>query len=167
MHRWAKVSTAVVAACIVAASTASAQSANINVTANVFQAIAVNGFRALDFGNVFPGVNKTIANNAATSGRFDATGQVSANVNMTFTLPTDLVSGGGANLPIGSWTGCWDADSDPNTGCTGFTPSASASAASFSGTGTLFVFIGGTVSPGASQAAGAYTATATLTLAYF
>ena len=75
MNRWAKFSTALVAASVVAASSASAQSANINVTANVFQAITVTGFRALDFGNVFPGVNKTIANNAATSGRFDATGQ--------------------------------------------------------------------------------------------
>ena len=166
MHRWAKVSTAVVAACVVAASNASAQSANINVTANVFQAIAVTGFRALDFGNVFPGVAKTIAPNAATAGRFDATGQVSANVNLTFTLPTNLVSGGN-NLPIGTWTGCHDTDNNPAAGCTNFTPSASASAAAFSPTGTLFVFIGGSVTPAANQAAGAYTGTATLTLAYF
>ena len=166
MHRWAKVSTAVVAACVVAASKASAQSANINVTANVIQAISVTGFRALDFGNVFPGVNKTIAPSAATSGRFDATGQAAANVNMTFTLPANLVSGGN-NLPIGTWTGCWDTDNNPAAGCTNFTPSAAASATTFSAGGALFVFIGGTVSPAANQAAGAYTATATLTLAYF
>jgi len=166
MHRWAKVSTAVLAACVVAASDASAQSANINVTATVFQAIAVTGARALDFGNVFPGVNKTIGTSAATSGRFDATGQAGANLNMTFTLPTDLAFGVN-NLPIGSWTGCADADNDPTSGCSVFTPSASASGAAFSAGGALFIFIGGTVSPAANQPAGTYTATATLTLAYF
>lgn len=166
MHRWAKVSTAVVAACVVAASEATAQSANINVTANVFQAITVTGFRALDFGNVFPGVNKTIAPAAATAGRWDATGQSSANVNMTFTLPTNLVNGGN-NLPIGTWAACWDTDNNPAAGCTNFTPSAAATATTFSAGGALFVFIGATVTPAANQAAGTYTATATMTLAYF
>lgn len=165
MHRWAKVSTAVVAACVVAASNAGAQSANINVTANVFQAIVVSGTQALDFGSVFPGVDKTIAPSAASSGRFSATGQASSNVNMTFTLPANLVNGGN-NLPINSWTGCRDTDNDP-AGCTGFTPSAAATAAAFSGAGELFIFIGATVQPAANQAAGAYTAVATLTLAYF
>ena len=166
MNRWAKFSTAVVAACVVAASPASAQSANINVTANVFQAITFTGTAPLDFGNVFPGVDKTIAPNAGTSGRFSATGQATANVNMTFTLPANLVNGGGATLTIGSWAGCFDGDSDP-AGCTSFVPSGSASAAAFDAAGELFVFIGATVSPTAGQAAGAYTAIATLTLAYF
>jgi len=166
MYRWTKVSSAVVAACVVAASTASAQSANINVTANVFQAITVSGSQALDFGSVFPGVNKTIAPADAASGRFTATGQASANVNMTFTLPTNLVNGVN-NLPIGTWTGCWDTDNNPAAGCTAFTPSASASATTFNGTGGLWIFIGATVSPAANQAAGTYSATATLTLAYF
>ena len=165
MHRWAKVSTAVLSATLIAASNASAQSANINVTANVFQAIAVSGTAGLDFGSVFPGVNKTVAVGDATSGRFSATGQASANVNMTFTLPGNLTSGVN-NLPIGSWTGCRDADATP-AGCTSFTPSAAATAAAFSAAGELFVFIGATVSPAGNQAAGSYTAVATLTLAYF
>lgn len=166
MHHWAKTSTAFVAACLMTASNASAQSANINVTATVFQAITVSGFRALDFGNVFPGVNKIVAPDAATSGRFDATGQTGANVNMTFTLPTNLVNGVN-NLPIGPWTGCWDTDNNPAAGCSAFVPSAGATAATFSAGGALFVFVGGTVAPAANQAAGAYTATVTLTLAYF
>ena len=165
MHRWAKVSTAVLAATIVAASNASAQSANINVTANVFQAITVSGTAPLDFGNVFPGVNKTIAVGDATSGRFTATGQAGQNVNMTFTLPANLVSGVN-NLAIGAWTGCRDADATP-AGCVAFAPSAVATAATFSVGGELYVFLGATVSPTPTQAAGSYLATATLTLAYF
>lgn len=164
MHRWAKVSTAVVAACVVAVSKANAQSANIDVTANVFQAITVVGTRALDFGSVFPGIDKTIAVAAATSGLFSATGQAGANVSATFSLPTDLTDGTN-DLPIDSWTGCFDANNDP-AGCTAFVPSAGASNATFVG-GALYIFIGATVHPDAAQAAGTYTGTVQVTLSYF
>ena len=165
MNRWAKLSTAVLAATVVAASNASAQSANINVTATVFQAITVTGTADLAFGNVFPGINKTIAVADPTSGRWSATGQASAQVALTFTLPTNLVNGGN-NLPITGWTGCHYSTNVP-AGCTGFTPSGTATNAAFSAGGQLFVFIGGTVQPAANQVAGNYTAVATLTLAYF
>ena len=154
-----------VAALLSLATAAQAQSANINATAVVYQAMTVTGARALDFGNVFPGVAKSIAVAAATSGRFDLTGQASANVNLTFTLPTDLTSGAN-NLPIGTWTGCHAATNN-TTGCTTFTPSGSATASAFSGTGALFVWVGGTVTPAANQAAGTYNGTVTLTAAYF
>lgn len=154
-----------VAALFSLATAAQAQSANINATAVVYQAMTVTGARALDFGNVFPGVAKSIAVAAATSGRFDLTGQASANVNLTFTLPTDLTSGAN-NLPIGTWTGCHAATNN-TTGCTTFTPSGSATASAFSGTGALFVWVGGTVTPAANQPAGTYNGTVTLTAAYF
>ncbi|MBK8003518.1 MAG: DUF4402 domain-containing protein [Gemmatimonadetes bacterium] len=153
------------AALLSLATAAQAQSANINATAVVYQAMTVTGARALDFGNVFPGVAKSIAVAAATSGRFDLTGQASANVNLTFTLPTNLTSGAN-NLPIGTWTGCTNA-TNTTTGCTTFTPSGSATASAFSGTGNLFVWVGGTVTPAANQAAGTYNGTVTLTAAYF
>ena len=154
-----------VAALFSLATAAQAQSANINATAVVYQAMTVTGARALDFGNVFPGVAKSIAVAAATSGRFDLTGQASANVNLTFTLPTNLTSGAN-NLPIGTWTGCHAATNN-TTGCTTFTPSGSASPTAFSGAGALFVWVGGTVTPAANQAAGTYNGTVTLTAAYF
>jgi len=156
---------AVLAALISLTASAQAQSANINATATVYQAMTVTGARTLDFGNVFPGVAKSIGVAAATSGRFDLTGQSSANVDLTFTLPTNLTSGAN-NLPIGSWTGCTNA-TNTTTGCTTFTPSGSASASAFSGAGALFVWVGGTVTPGGAQAAGTYTGTVTLTAAYF
>ena len=148
-----------------AASAAQAQSANITATAVVFQAMTVTGARTLDFGNVFPGVAKSIAVAAATSGRFDLTGQASANVNVSFTLPTNLTSGVN-NLPIGTWTGCTNA-TNTTVGCTVFTPSAATTATAFSGAGALFVWVGGTVTPGAAQAAGTYNGTVTLTAAFF
>jgi hypothetical protein len=165
MHRWAKVSTAVVAACVVAASSASAQ-VNIQVTANVYQAIQLTGARPLDFGNVFPGVAKTINVGDATSGRWDATGQALANVNMSFTLPGPLAGPGGATLPIGTWTGCTNT-TNTTSGCSSFSPGPGPIASAFGNPGNLFIWIGATVSPAAGQAAGSYSGTATLTLTYF
>ena len=156
---------AVVAALISLATVGQAQSANINATATVFQAMTVTGARNLDFGNVFPGVASTIGVTAATSGRFDLTGQASGNVNLTFTLPATLTSGGN-NLPIGTWDGCTN-PTNTTAGCTSFTPSAAASPSAFSGAGALFVWVGATVSPAANQAAGSYLGTVTLTAAYF
>lgn len=156
---------AFVAAFLSLASVAQAQSANINATATVFQAMTVTGARDLDFGNVFPGVAKAVGVAAATSGRFDLTGQASANVDLTFTLPTDLASG--ANLlPIGSWTGCTNG-TNTTVGCAGFTPSAAPTSTAFSGAGALFVWVGGTVTPAANQPAGSYTGVVTMTAAYF
>lgn len=164
MRTTTRVSAVLAAILSLGAMPAVAQSANITATANVFQAITVTGARTLDFGNVFPGVNKTIGVAAATSGRFDLTGQNSAPVQLTFTLPANLTSGAN-NLPIGTWTGCTN-PTNSTTGCTAFTPSGTATNSAFSGTGALFVWVGATVSPGAAQAAGTYNGTVTLTANY-
>lgn len=164
MRNTTRVSAALVVLLSLAASAARAQSANIQATATVYQAITVAGASDLAFGNVFPGVNKTVAVTDASAGRFDLAGQASANVNLSFTLPTDLT--GPANLPIGSWTGCTN-PTNTTTGCTGFTPSAGASASAFGAGATLFVWVGATVSPAANQTAGSYSGTVTLNAAYF
>lgn len=143
-----------------------AQAAGIGATARVLRVITVTGARTLAFGNVLPGVARTVGVAAGTSGRFTLRGQNGANVNLSFTLPSSLTSGANT-LPIGAWTGFVNRVN--NTGGTGsaFTPSAAATAAAFSPSGRLFVFIGGTVTPVANQAAGNYTGTITLTAAYF
>jgi len=164
MTRWAKAAALAVAILGFSTSSASAQSDDIAVTANVFQALTVTGTQDLGFGNVFPGVNKTIAPSAATSGRFAITGQASVNVDLTFTLPANLVNGAN-NLPIGSWAGLHNT-SNSTGGATSFTPSGTATTVSLSGAGELFIFIGAQVSPASNQAAGNYTGTVTLTVAY-
>lgn len=167
MNRFMKVSTVLALALVATAATAQAQSANINVTANVFQALTVVGNNSLDFGNVFPGVNKTIGVTDAGAGKYSVTvGQANANVNLSFTLPGNLIGPAAATLPVGTWTGHWAA-TDVTSGGTSFTPSAATTAAALSAGGLLYVYIGAQVSPGASQAAGLYTAVATMTVAYF
>ena len=57
-------------------------------------------------------------------------------------------------MPIGTWTGGWNNTANTPAGATGFTPSAAATIVP-SGGASLWVWVGGTVSPAAAQAAGA------------
>ncbi|HEY7029348.1 MAG TPA: DUF4402 domain-containing protein [Gemmatimonadales bacterium] len=166
MRTTTRVSAVLAAVLTLGALPAMAQSANISATATVFQAITVTGANTLAFGNVFPGVAKTVgaATGGANAGRFDLTGQASTAVQLTFTLPGNLTSGAN-NLPIGTWTGCTN-PTNTQAGCTAFTPSGAPSASAFSAANALFVFVGATVTPAANQAAGNYTGTITLTANY-
>src|SRR5438445_10839491 len=81
---------------------------SITATATVQSPITVTGAQNLAFGNVFPGVAKTIAYSDATNGgHFSVAGQASTPVTYSFTLPTNLTSAGN-NLPLGWWTGHGD-----------------------------------------------------------
>jgi len=157
---------AVLALSLSMASAAPAQSANIQALANVFQPITANGARALDFGNVFPNVGKTVGVADGTSGRFDLTGQAAANVNLTFALPTVLSRDATTTMPIGAWTGCRNGTNVVGS-CIAFNPDGTTTSTAFSAGGALFVWIGGTVTPALAQPAGAYAGTVTLTAAYF
>ena len=120
--RTATVLSAVLAAGLsVGAATAEAQtSASIQATATVLSALTVAAGQDLQFGNVTPGVNKTVAIADAGAGRFDITKGANSGVTLSFTLPTDL-SDGTNLMPIGTWTGGWNTSQTP-TGATAFTP---------------------------------------------
>ena len=165
--RTARALSAVLAAgFIFGAATLEAQtSANIQATATVLSAVTVTAGSDLQFGNVTPGVNKTIGIADAGAGRFDVVKAASEGVTLSFTLPTDLTSGTD-NLPIGSWTGGWNTSATP-AGATLFTPSpAGTNTAATAGT-TISAFVGATVSPAAAQVAGNYTGTVTMSVVYF
>lgn len=163
MHTGTRVTGLILGLSVVFVMTAQAQNnASLNVTASVQQPITVVAANALAFGNVFPGVAKAIPLASPSAGRFDVTGQANAPVNMTFVVPANLTLGAN-NLPI-TFTGSWNGINDPAG--TAFTPSAAATAATFSATGTLFVFVGGTVTPVVSQAPGGYSGTVQMTVVY-
>ena len=146
--------------------TAEAQtSANIQATATVLSAITVAAGNNLQFGNVTPGVNKTVAIADAGAGRFDVTKAANQGVTLSFTLPADLSSGAN-NLPIASWTGGWNPTATP-AGATTFTPSPSGTNTTATAGTTIFVYVGATVSPAAAQVAGSYTGTVTMSAIYF
>jgi hypothetical protein len=139
-----------------------AQSATIQATATVLSAITVTGTN-LAFGNVTPGVNKTIAITDAGAGVFAVTKAAASSVALTFTLPTVLNGPSASTMPIGTWTGGWNT-SNSAAGATAFTPSATAT--NVGSTGNIWVFVGGTVSPAGAQTAGAYTANVSMQVAY-
>jgi hypothetical protein len=140
-------------------------SATINATATVLSAITVTGANDLQFGNVTPGVAKTVATTDAGAGRFNVVKAANQGLTLTFTLPTNLVDGGN-NLPIGSWTGGWNTSATP-VGATAFTPSPAGTNTAVTAGTTIFVYVGATVTPAAAQVAGNYTNTVTMSAVYF
>ncbi|GBD32479.1 hypothetical protein HRbin33_01444 [bacterium HR33] len=157
---------AILAAVVLAVRAAEAQSASITATANVLQPLSVTGAANLDFGNVFPGTNVSVAPTAAGAGRFDLNGVAGAEVQFSLTLPSTLTSGANS-IPItfSSTDGRYNTTADPNTGTT-FNPSASVTTTLHGTTGNLFVYLGGTVSPSGTTPAGTYTGTITLNASY-
>jgi hypothetical protein len=148
-----------------AAPLAAQNSASADVTATVQQPITVTKNNDLSFGSVFPGVDKSIAVTAGGAAKFTVAGQASTPVNLTFTLPATIASGGNS-LAIGSWAGHFSGI-DVTTGGTTFTPSASATAATLSALGGLYVYVGATAQPTVTQAAGSYSGSMTMTVVYF
>ena len=165
--RTATVLSAIVAAGLtVGAATAEAQtSASIQATATVLSALTVAAGNNLQFGNVTPGVNKTVAIADANAGRFDVTKVANSGVTVSFTLPTDLASGTDL-LPIGTWTGGWNTTPTP-AGAIAFTPSAAGTNTAVTAGTAIHVYVGATVSPAAAQAAGNYSGTVTMSAVYF
>jgi len=140
--------------------------ASISATADVvgIAPITAAGVADLDFGVVLAGGPTTIADPATQGGRFDLTGEPSAPVTMTYTLPTDL-TGAGGNIPItfGPTDGLlWG---PYPTASTTFDPNVPFLTA-LDGLGNLTVGIVGTVNPPVGTTTGTYTGTITLTVSY-
>jgi hypothetical protein len=153
--------------CVVAAAPVWAASDDITAQANVLTPLTVTGVRTLDFEDVFPGVEKSVAVTDATSGKFSVAGTVAAEVNLSFTvLPASLVSGANT-LPIvyGATDGGY-LTSDSPASAIAFDPAVGATTNLHPGTGDLYVWIGGTVQPDVAQAVGLYTETITLDVTY-
>src|ERR1041385_8580842 len=139
--RITKISLAV-AALVLTGTTLQAQTnnASITATASVQTPINVIGAQQLNFGNVFPGVNKTVAASDLTNGgRFDVTGQASTPVTLSFTLPATLSSGANT-MPIVSYTGIY-ALLATQAGGVAFTP-ASGATPTLRGSGEPFLWGG-------------------------
>ena len=153
----------VVLATLMTPSAAKAQ-ASITATATVASALTLTAGNDLDFQLVIPGFTKIVAVTGATAGTFSITGGAGAEVNFSFTSLPDPLTFGANNLPI-TYAGVHNTVNDPGAGATAFTPSAGATT-NLSGTGELYIFMGGTVDATASPLNGTYTGTVTLTAAY-
>ena len=130
--------------------------------------ITVQGVRSLTFGAVLPGVPLAISRtDAVNSGQYNLTGQNNHQVQLTFTLPNVMNGPAGATMPItfaGNDAGY--SSSQAIGSQVAFDPKQ-AFLATLNGNGRGSVFIGATARPAPTQRAGSYTATLTLTVAYF
>lgn len=137
---------------------------SIQAKGTVLSPISITATRDLDFGNdIIPGIQRTVDKTDATSGKFSLAGQPNKEINVTLTLPSNLVNGGNnMSITFTSTDGGWKT---PNGSMNAFDP-ANPVNASFASEGTMDVFLGGKVSPTHNQAAGLYTATVSISLYY-
>jgi hypothetical protein len=133
-------------------------STSMQATATVVSSLTVTSSNDLEFGNVTPGVNKTVDHKtSADAGLWSIQGSGAAEVQLSFTsLPGQLTTGT-ENLSV-SYTASVGTVQSTSVDI----PILAAGATDNLVGGSLDVWIGGTVYPGASQPDGDYSATLTL-----
>jgi uncharacterized protein DUF4402 len=128
--------------------------------------------RDLDFGTVIKGVPATVLPTAATAGAWQVTGSSNAFVIVSFTLPTQLTNIQalpGSTMPI-TFTpvsAIWRRATNNPVGGTIFNP-ATGIVGRFGPTAnpTMYVWLGGTVSPAVTAKPGIYQGTVVVSLLY-
>ena len=156
-----------------AIATGQGQSTTTTVTAQVPGGpLTFLNVQDLDFAIVTRGVPKTVVRNTAAAGKVRVAGTANAFVQIRFTLPTQLPNiqaGPGVNMPISfaALDGGWSRDTDSPTGGTAFDPSVGDDGRFGPPPRPyLWVYLGGTVSPSGTQAAGIYQGSIILTITY-
>lgn len=164
----------VLACALAQAGTARAQvTATITALADVSNtALAVTNLADLGFGTVVPGTPVTVDPATSTvAGKFELHGARNAQFSASFVLPAILQAGaGGPTMPVsfGAGSGC-QYDRDMQNKCAPFDPRTALVRRLRNNpppNDTYYVWIGGTVSPGAAQSPGVYQATITITAVY-
>ncbi len=135
----------------------------IQATATVDLSLTLTPGADLDFQLVIPGFTKQVLETDATAGTFQIAGGNGLEVAISFSTLDNPLTFGLNNLPI-TYTGVFNTVNDAATG-TGFDPTVGATTF-LSGSGDLYIFLGGTVDATASPPAGVYTGNVTLTAAY-
>ena len=131
--------------------------------------IGVTGVQGVTFGTMLQGATKVVGRtDAANAAQFAVRGAGGGRqVQLQFTLPTNLVGPGGAAIPLSYAAGDAGFSAQQSIASqVGFDP-RSPFVARLSQNGRGTVFLGARATPGAAQPPGTYTATLTLTVIYF
>ena len=131
------------------------------------QTITINN--NLLFGNVFPGIPKTVTKyTAGAAAEFLVTGTAGSEISMDFTLPTYMNQGGFNMQMIFSETDCsFDARATPSQSAPEHDNQDPWSTLYDQlGSSGLTIWLGGTIVPKLYQKSGAYSASIVLTVAY-
>lgn len=153
---------AMVAVALLVASAAHAQ-ATITATAIVAGPLSLTSSSNLDFGTVIPGTARTIDPlTSASAGTFVFSGGPNAQLALTWAFPANLTSGVNT-LPV-TFNPVFNS-ANAQAGATVLTQPTD-NTRRLSGTGTGYIWVGGTATPAGGQVAGTYTGTITLTYGY-
>ena len=127
----------------------------------------------LNFMMVSRGTPKTVIQNSAAAAKVRVAGTPNAYVQIRFTLPTQISNTQalpGASMPISfaANSARWRRTNDATSGGRVFNPAVGVNNARFGGNANpyFFVYLGGTVTPSPTQAAGIYQGTIILTITY-
>jgi len=143
----------------------------IQATATVIAGIVITGEHDLVFGMVLPDVDKTVdKSNVGFAGAWRISGNNSAEVSLDFTMPDSLIHSDSSTYLRIEFSST-DASYDDGSGGGQSNPVAEIdphgpNIIDLGVTGTLDVWIGGTVRPTISQTGGDYASDITLTVAY-
>lgn len=145
-----------------APSAAAQANASSNVTATVIKSLSITKDRDLAFGNVIQGATKEVQKGSSNDvGKFSIAGQPNANISISYDQITALASGVNS-LPYTQ--GIAVNASDDSVGATDL--AAGAGTVTLDGSGNAYVYLYGSVTAGASQATGDYTAPVQVTVNY-
>ena len=148
------------------------ESATIQALATVISSLSITGENNLQFGNVTPGVNKSVdKSQPGFAGEWYITGTPGAEITLDFTLPDSLLlvadSTNGLRITFTST----DASFDDGSGGGQLAPTGTLDpnglgTENLGATGEMNVWIGGTVLPRISQTGGDYAEDVVLSVAY-
>lgn len=126
-------------------------------------AFSVSGLSNLAFGSVFTGYTASVAPSASSAALFRIAGPKHTQVAMAFELPSAL--SGPQPLPIvfGAGSAVWS-DTNSPAGGPSFDPSLGITLA-MPNSRTVYVWLGGTISPTMAQPTGTYSSTITMSVA--
>jgi hypothetical protein len=140
------------------------QSATVSATVNT--ALSVVTTNNLALGTVQKGSTRTVNSTDAGAAAFTITGEHDATVNVTITVPANLTYLSN-NLTFNAQIPIYNTTAAQGTATAFSALTGGSTALGTSGDGSsLYIWMGGGVSPGASQASGSYSGTISVAVAY-
>lgn len=123
--------------------------------------------KGLDFGTIIAGTPTSVLSTDPGAAMFHAGGLVMVATYANLQLPTSLTKvGGGATMPVSFCATCgmYRINNNNPVGGTVFNPNSGFSGLALTLLTTVYIWLGGTVTPPPSQAPGSYTGTITLNI---
>jgi hypothetical protein len=167
-------------ALVSAFSTGFAQSASVTSTATIVTPITAAATAPLAFGTISKGATATVAATHASAGAVSFGGDESDNITISVpaTATISTTSGAGASMTVTlhrgtmrsntttSQAGATTLDAASGSATAALSSDASGDGVNNDGLGQLYVWIGGAVTPSATQQRGSYSGTFTVSAAY-